>query len=48
VAELDKLGPEPGEDAALDQRRRLMQGAARIREDVAKALAALGEDGAEG
>jgi DNA repair protein RecN (Recombination protein N) len=47
VAELDALNPEPGEDAALDQRRRLMQGAARIREDVAKALAALGEDGAE-
>ena len=48
VAELDALSPEPGEDAALDQRRRLMQGAARIREDVARALAALGEDGAEG
>jgi DNA repair protein RecN (Recombination protein N) len=48
VAELDRLDPEPGEDAALDQRRRLMQGAARIREDVAKALAALGEQGAEG
>jgi DNA repair protein RecN (Recombination protein N) len=48
VAELDKLDPEPGEDATLDQRRRLMQGAARIREDVAKALAALGDQGAEG
>jgi DNA repair protein RecN (Recombination protein N) len=48
VAELDRLDPAPGEDAALDQRRRLMQGAARIREDVAKALAALGESGAEG
>ncbi len=48
VAELDRLAPEPGEDANLDQRRRMMQGAARIREDVAKALAALGEDGAEG
>jgi DNA repair protein RecN (Recombination protein N) len=48
VAELDALDPEPGEDAALDHRRRLMQGASRIREDVAKALAALGEDGAEG
>lgn len=48
VAELDKLGPEPGEEASLDARRRLMQGAARIREDVAKALAALTEDGAEG
>ncbi|MFN3578655.1 MAG: AAA family ATPase, partial [Tabrizicola sp.] len=48
VAELDRLRPEPGEDAALDARRRLMQGAARIREDVARALAALSEDGAEG
>lgn len=48
VAELDKLNPEPGEDEALDSRRRLMQGAARIREDVAKALMALSDDGAEG
>jgi DNA repair protein RecN (Recombination protein N) len=48
VTELDKLNPEPGEEASLDARRRLMQGAARIREDVAKALAALSEDGAEG
>jgi DNA repair protein RecN (Recombination protein N) len=48
VAELDKLNPEPGEEATLDARRRLMQGAGRIREDVAKALMALSEDGAEG
>jgi DNA repair protein RecN (Recombination protein N) len=48
VAELDKLNPEPGEDASLDARRRLMQGAARIREDVARALAALSDEGAEG
>jgi DNA repair protein RecN (Recombination protein N) len=48
VTELDRLAPEPGEDAALDQRRRLMQGAGRIREDVTKAFAALGETGAEG
>jgi DNA repair protein RecN (Recombination protein N) len=48
VAELDRLNPEPGEDAALDSRRRLMQGAGRIREDVARALAALSEEGAEG
>ena len=47
VAELDTLSPEPGEDAVLDQRRRMMQGAGRIREDVAKALAAIGENGAE-
>jgi DNA repair protein RecN (Recombination protein N) len=48
VAELDRLNPEPGEDAALDAHRRLMQGAGRIREDVAKALMALSEEGAEG
>jgi DNA repair protein RecN (Recombination protein N) len=48
VAELDKLDPKPGEDEALDAKRRLMQGAGRIREDVAKALAALSDEGAEG
>jgi len=48
VGELDALDPEPGEDAALDQRRRLMQGAEKIREDIARASAALGEQGAEG
>ncbi len=48
VTELDKLNPEPGEDATLDARRRLMQGAARIREDVAKGLTALSDQGAEG
>lgn len=48
VAELDKLDPQPGEDETLDARRRLMQGAGRIREDVAKALAALSDEGAEG
>ncbi|MDJ1008073.1 MAG: DNA repair protein RecN [Paracoccaceae bacterium] len=48
VEEFDALSPQPGEDAALDTRRRLMQGAARIRDDVAKAHAALGPQGAEG
>ncbi len=48
VAELEDLAPEPGEEEALDARRRLMQGAERTREDVARALAALGNDGAEG
>ncbi|MEL6608130.1 MAG: DNA repair protein RecN [Pseudomonadota bacterium] len=48
VAELDKLAPEPGEDEALDARRRLMQAAERIRDDIAKAAQALGSDGAEG
>ncbi len=48
VAELEQLDPQPGEDAALDTRRREMQAAERIREDVARAFAALGPDGAEG
>ena len=48
VAELDKLDPQPGEEAELDARRRAMQGAERIRADVARALQALGSDGAEG
>ncbi|MFB2533164.1 DNA repair protein RecN [Paracoccus sp. p3-h83] len=46
VAELTDLSPEPGEDAALDARRRQMQAAARIREDVTRAAQALGDDGA--
>ncbi|MEQ8365086.1 MAG: DNA repair protein RecN, partial [Roseicyclus sp.] len=48
VAELDKLDPQPGEEDTLDARRRLMQAAERMREDVARAMAALGLDGAEG
>ncbi|WP_227284671.1 MULTISPECIES: DNA repair protein RecN [Paracoccaceae] len=48
VAELDALDPQPGEDAELDSRRRLMQGAERMRADLAKALSALGPEGAEG
>lgn len=48
VGELDKLAPEPGEEADLDARRRMMQSAEKVREDVARALAALGSDGAEG
>ena len=48
VAELDKLDPQPGEEGELDTRRRAMQGAERIREDVARALQALGAEGAEG
>ncbi len=48
VAELDALDPLPGEDAELDTQRRLMQGAERIRNDVARAYQALGNEGAEG
>ena len=48
VGELDALNPKPGEEETLDTRRRMMQAADRIREDVAKALSALSYDGAEG
>ncbi|UWQ52643.1 DNA repair protein RecN [Leisingera caerulea] len=47
VAELDKLDPQPGEDEALDTRRRQMQAAERVRGDIARAHALLSE-GAEG
>lgn len=43
VGELDKLRPEPGEEATLDARRRAMQAAERVRADVARALEAMGE-----
>ncbi|MGB7270360.1 MAG: DNA repair protein RecN [Albidovulum sp.] len=48
VAELDKLDPQSGEEAALDARRRVMQAGSRIRDDIARAYGALGPDGAEG
>ena len=48
VGELDQLAPAPGEEAELDSRRRMMQAAERIREDVARAQTALGAEGAEG
>jgi len=48
VEELDQLAPQPGEDAELDAARRRMQGAERIRDDVARAFALLGGNGAEG
>ncbi|OYU18167.1 MAG: DNA repair protein RecN [Rhodobacteraceae bacterium PARR1] len=47
VAELDKLNPEAGEEATLDARRRMMQGAERIRSDISRAHSAIGENGAE-
>lgn len=48
VAELDDLAVQSGEEAGLDARRRAMQAAERIRSDVARALQALGPEGAEG
>lgn len=48
VAELDQLDPQPEEEGELDARRRMMQGAERVRESVARAHQALGQEGAEG
>jgi DNA repair protein RecN (Recombination protein N) len=48
VAELDKLMPEPGEEASLDTQRRTMQAAEKIRADVVKAATAIGINGADG
>lgn len=48
VSELDKLDPQPGEEEALDSRRRLIKASERIGEDIAKAYAAIGSHGAEG
>ena len=48
VDELDRLDPAPGEEAELDTRRRLMQGAGRICDDIGRAQTALGLQGAEG
>ncbi|ULB09011.1 DNA repair protein RecN [Cereibacter azotoformans] len=47
VTELDKLDPQPGEEALLDTRRREMQGAEKIRDDIARAYRALSAEGAE-
>jgi DNA repair protein RecN (Recombination protein N) len=43
VEELDKLNPEQGEEASLDAKRRMMQGAAKIRSDIQRAHAGLSE-----
>lgn len=52
VAELNEADPRPGEEAELDAARRLMQGAEKIRGEVARAHEALGgaagATGAEG
>ena len=48
VEELDRLDPQPGEDAELDARRRRMQGAEKVRADIRRAAEVLGSDeGAE-
>jgi DNA repair protein RecN (Recombination protein N) len=43
VEELDKLNPEQGEEASLDAKRRMMQGAAKIRSDIQRAHTGLSE-----
>ncbi len=48
VAELEKLAPKAGEEAELDTRRRLMQGAEKVRGDISRAATALSNEGAEG
>ncbi len=48
ASELDALAPEPGEEAALDSRRRLMQAAEKIGEDIAKAHGAIGDGSGSG
>ena len=48
VGELDTLAPQPGEEGDLDAQRRLMQGAERLREEIAKAAQAISSEGAEG
>jgi len=48
VDEFQKLAPEVGEEAELDSCRRLMQGAEKIRADIAHAAQSLGREGAEG
>ena len=47
VAELDKLDPKEGEEAALDSQRRLMQSAEKIRADVVNVYEIMGQNGAE-
>lgn len=47
VEELDLLSPEAGEEASLDTQRRQLQAAERVLEDIQKASAALGAQGAE-
>ncbi len=48
VAELEAFAPEEGEEERLSDRRRLMRAGARLREEVARVLTLLGDEGAEG
>ncbi|EYD71238.1 DNA repair protein RecN [Limimaricola hongkongensis DSM 17492] len=48
VAELDGLDPQPGEEAELDATRRRMQGAERVRGDIARAHQVISGGGGRG
>ncbi len=48
AGELDELAPTDGEAGRLDQERRLMRAAERVRDDVSRAWNSLGSQGAEG
>ena len=48
VTELETIAPEFEEEESLDRQRRLMQGAEKIRGEIARALAVLAGEGAEG
>ena len=48
LKELEALATEPGEEAELDAKRRMMQASERIRDDVRRAHSVLVKDGAEG
>jgi DNA repair protein RecN (Recombination protein N) len=47
AGELEKLAPEPGEEAELAERRAVLQAAEKVSEDLSSAVAALGDDGLE-
>ncbi|MCQ8184166.1 DNA repair protein RecN [Parvularcula maris] len=47
AGELEKLAPEPGEEAELAERRAVLQAAEKVSEDLSSAIAALGDDGLE-
>lgn len=47
VAELEALAPQEGEEAQLDTRRRMMQSAEKVRDDISRAAELLGGQGAE-
>ncbi|MEM9810146.1 MAG: DNA repair protein RecN [Pseudomonadota bacterium] len=47
ASELEKLDPQPGEEAALAEKRAHLMAAEKVSEDLSAAIAALGDDGLE-